>query len=177
MRDFIHAYCGLSQRWANLLPMLSLEQQVIETWYINHRANLLLLGELTEEALGFSTAKRGGGSIGHQLAHLYNIRYWKLEKIDKALVADLTTITAEDVKTIAMLQECHTITAERMGNVLEIGLQQGAIKGFSRGVVPFMVAMVAHEAHHRGNILLTLKNGGFKLTDALKYTLWDWNKL
>jgi len=37
--------------------------------------------------------------------------------------------------------------------------------------------LIAHESHHRGSILLTLKQTGHKLTDELKWGLWDWNKL
>jgi hypothetical protein len=38
------------------------------------------LEKLTQEALEYTTSKRGGGTIGHQLAHIYNVRFWKLEK-------------------------------------------------------------------------------------------------
>jgi hypothetical protein len=57
-------------------------EQIIDTWFINHRTNLMLIGELTQEALDYTTSKRGGGTIGHQLAHIYNVRFWKLEKYD-----------------------------------------------------------------------------------------------
>ena len=33
---------------------------------------------------------------------------------------------------------------------------------------------LAHESHHRGSILLTLKQTGHKLTDELRWGLWDW---
>ncbi len=156
----------------------TLEKQIIETWFINHRTNLMLIGELTQEALDYTTSKRGGGTIGHQLAHIYNMRFLKLEKYDKKLVSDLTTITAEDKKTIPMLKDCHTLSAKRVAEVLEDGLKKDAtIKGFTRGVVPLLGYFISHEAHHRGNILLTLKTCGFKITDKLKYGIWEWNKI
>ncbi len=89
--------------------MTAIEQQILDTWFINHRTNLKLLDNLTEEALTLTTSKRGGGSVGHQLAHIYNIRFWKLEKFNRELVKDLTTIKAEDTKTIAMLKDCQPI--------------------------------------------------------------------
>ena len=158
--------------------MTTLEKQIIDTWFINHRTNLMLIGELTQEALDYTTSKRGGGTIGHQLAHIYNVRFWKLEKYDKKLVSDLAAITAEDQKTIPMLKDCHTLSATRVGEVLEDGLKKDAtIKGFARGVVPLLGYFISHEAHHRGNILLTLKTCGFKITDKLKYGIWEWNKI
>jgi uncharacterized damage-inducible protein DinB len=158
--------------------MTTIEKQIIETWFINHRTNLMLMSALTEDALNFTTSKRGGGSVGHQLAHIYNVRFWKLEKFNKSLVSDLSSISAEDNKTISMLKDCHTISAERIGNILEDGItNSGTIKGFKRGVVPLLGYFISHEAHHRGNILLTLKNSSFKIPDELKYGIWEWNKI
>lgn len=158
--------------------MTTLEQQIIDTWFINHRTNLMLIDELTEEALDYTTSKRGGGTIGHQLAHIYNVRFWKLEKYDKQLVSNLATIKAEDTKTIQMLKDCHNLSADLVAEVLKDGLNKdGAIKGFKRGVVPLLGYFISHEAHHRGNMLLTLKTCGFKITDKLKYGIWEWNKI
>ncbi|MGN6297979.1 MAG: DinB family protein [Ginsengibacter sp.] len=158
--------------------MTIIEKQILETWFINHRTNLKVLDNLTEEALTLSASKRGGGSVGHQLAHMYNVRFWKLEKINQELVKELTTVKAEDSKTIAMLKDCHTVSAGLIAEVLKKGIEDGGnIKGNKRGLVPLLGYFIHHEAHHRGNILLTLKLCGYKLTDELKYGIWEWNKL
>ena len=158
--------------------MSPIEQQIIETWYINHRTNLILINALTEKELQLTTSKRGGGSVGHQLAHIYNVRFWKLEKYNKSLVSDLTTIKATDGKSIKMLKECHTITADLIGDILNQAIEnKGNVKGFERGVVPLLGYFIHHEAHHRGNILLTLKLCNFKLPNELKYGIWEWNKI
>jgi uncharacterized damage-inducible protein DinB len=158
--------------------MTAIEQQILDTWFINHRTNLKLLDNLTEDALALTTSKRGGGSVGHQLAHMYNVRFWKLEKLNKELVKDLTTIQAEETKTIAMLKDCHTLSAGLVAELLKKGIENGGdVKGNKRGVVPLLGYFIHHEAHHRGNILLTLKLCGFKLTDELKYGIWDWSKV
>jgi len=51
------------------------------------------------------------------------------------------------------------------------------IKSFKSGVIPFLGYLIHHEAHNRGNILLTLKLSKFKLPTELKYGLWEWNKM
>ncbi len=155
-----------------------IEQQVLDTWFINHRTNMMLLDNLTEASLALTTSKRGGGSVGYQLAHIYNLRFWKLEKFDKTLTQDLTTIKAEDTKTIKMLKDCHSLTADLIGQVIKTSIENnGNVKGFKRGVVTLLGYFIHHEAHHRGNILLTLKLCGFKLSDELKYGIWEWDKI
>lgn len=158
--------------------MNTLEQQLCDTWLINHRVNLKLIDELTEESLAYTLSKRGGGTIGHQLAHLYNIRFWKLERFAKSLVADLATIKAEDLKTKSLLINSHNDSAERVLQLINSSLAaSGQVKGFKRGLIPLVGYFLAHDAHHRGNILLTLKQAGFTLSDALKYGIWEWNTL
>lgn len=155
-----------------------IHQQILDTWMINHRTNLKLMDGLNEEALSLTTSKRGGGSIGHQLAHMYNVRFWKLERIDKSLVQELVTIKAADPKSISMLRACHQLTAELILEIMLKGLNnEGKVKGFKRGVVPLLGYLIHHEAHHRGNILLTLKLCGFKIPQDLKYGIWEWNKI
>jgi len=42
---------------------------------------------------------------------------------------------------------------------------------------PLIGYTISHEAHHRGNILLTIKQRGFKLACELKWGIWEWNKI
>ena len=37
--------------------------------------------------------------------------------------------------------------------------------------------LIAHEGHHRGSILLTLKQSGHKVSTEIQFGIWDWAKL
>lgn len=36
---------------------------------------------------------------------------------------------------------------------------------------------IAHDSHHRGNILLTLKQCGHAPPQDVRYAIWDWDKI
>lgn len=76
--------------------MDAIEQQILETWQINNRVNLMVLNAIPDEALDWTLSKRGGGKIGYQLAHLYNVRFWHLESKDKTLIPGWTMLRKED---------------------------------------------------------------------------------
>jgi uncharacterized damage-inducible protein DinB len=157
---------------------MELHEQLKETWRINNQINLMILDNITEACLDFTLSSRGGGKIGHQFAHLYNVRYWKMEGMNKAALAELATIKSTDEKTIPMLKDLLTISRDLIAAEIEKSIESDyQIKGFKRGVVPLIGYFTSHEAHHRGNILLVLKQKGFKLPNELKYGIWEWNKI
>ncbi|HIB36787.1 DinB family protein [Mesonia sp.] len=160
--------------------MAVLENQILETWQVNHRTNMLLMSKLTEDALDLSINPRGGGKIGHQLAHMFNVRFWKLEAINRTKMKEsgLIAVKSKDKKTISLLTELHKVSTEIIQQEFLTAIKnEGKVKGFKRGVIPLLGYFIHHEAHHRGNILLTLKLSGFKLPDELKYGIWEWNKI
>jgi len=53
----------------------------------------------------------------------------------------------------------------------------GQIKGAKLGPLAFLAYAIAHEAHHRGQIILHLKLAKKPLDRAISYSLWYWNKI
>lgn len=117
-----------------------------------------------------------GRSIGAQLVHMHNNRITWLEHVskkqfDKSLLLDKNAnFNSEDFKA------AFNHSAQKIEIVIEESwANDGKLPSFKKGLIPFISYLIAHEAHHRGNILLTVKLSGTKLNDALKWGLWDWN--
>lgn len=155
-----------------------MQQQLIETWHINNRVNLKLLDALSAEALHCSLSKRGGGTPAKQFAHIHNVRVNRFEHHYQSLMAGQSKIGLAGEIGPGLLQRRLLESADAMAKWLAEALEDGGkVKGFRRGVIPMLGYLIAHESHHRGNILLTLKQCGHKLTKETTYGIWAWNQL
>jgi len=154
-------------------------EQLSEAWQINQRVTLKLLKALSDEALHATLSTRGGRDVARQLAHVHEVR---------AGWAETTSKTNRDAKlphfakgeSPSKKQLAAALDASAKGietTIRESWAKGGNVTGFKRGLIPLISYLIAHESHHRGSIMLTLKQTGHKLSDDLKWGLWDWNKL
>jgi uncharacterized damage-inducible protein DinB len=158
--------------------MSTLESQIIETWKIHNRICLFLIENLPEEALSATLSKRGGRDIARQLAHVYNVRASRLESFSKKVKIPLPQFPSETSPPKKELLKAFEQSGIVMERYIEYCLgNDGQVSNFKRGVVPMIGYYISHEAHHRGGILLTMKQSGIKIPDSLKWGIWDWNKI
>lgn len=154
-------------------------EQLVETWQINHRVTLRLLDALSDDALKATLSTRGGRDVARQLAHVHGVRTGYAEITSKTNCdAKLPRFAKGESPTRKQLRSALEASAKGIEtSIRESWSNGGKVTGFRRGVIPMVGYLVAHESHHRGSILLTLKQTGHKLNDELKWGLWDWNKL
>ena len=50
-------------------------------------------------------------------------------------------------------------------------------RGFKKGIFTNLGYFIAHESHHRGSILLTLKESGHNLDQKTQYAIWGWDQM
>ena len=151
--------------------------EILEAWRTNHRINLFLIDRISAAGMRASLSKRGGRDVALQFAHMHNNRVWHLEKRAKDLAEGLDTFPSKVTPTKVSLRKAHDASTAAIEAFLA-DLMHGKPKrrGLKKGVPSTLAYFVAHESHHRGSILLTLKESGHGLDKAAAYGIWDWDR-
>lgn len=154
-----------------------MKEQLLAAWKTHHQMNQLLINNISDAGFAASLSSKSGRTVFQQLLHLQAVRLQWLDVIDKnvksKLVAIDKTMSFDRKKLLTMLDQ-SALAIE--GVLAESWDKGGKLKGFKKGVIVFLSYLVSHESHHRGNILLTLKQSGEKIPDTLKWGLWEWNR-
>ena len=159
-------------------PVELIVEQVLEAWRTNNRINLFLLDRIDDEGLRSTLSTRGGRDVARQFAHMHDVRVWHLEARARDLAGGLRAFASRtspargDVRA-ALIQSCERV-GELLGGVLH---GEPKRRGAKKGPIQQLAYFIAHESHHRGSILLTLKQSGHKLDQAVSYAIWDWDRI
>ena len=149
-------------------------KQFIDTWEIHNRINLYLLSAIKEEYLtGISASK--GRNVGEQFAHIHNVRLMWLKAADPTLLKGQNKIEKEEKISKKILADELTKSAKAIATLLEKGFEEGKVKGFKPHPAAFFGYLISHESHHRGQIMLALKQSGHPIDQKVQYGLWDWS--
>ena len=146
--------------------------QIIETWEIHNRINLYLLDAIKEEQLTDIAASKGR-TVGEQFAHIHNVRLMWLKVADPDLFNAQMKIE-KDTITKKILKDELSKSAIAITLLLKKGLELGKIKNFKPHPIAFMGYLISHESHHRGQIMLTLKQAGHAVDKKIQFGLWEW---
>lgn len=150
------------------------EQQLIETWQINNRINLYLLDGIADEYLrDLLTSK--GRDVANQFAHIHNVRLMWLKASLPAEFQGLAKIEKEQSIDKELLTGSLTRSGESIERLLNHAIAGGGkVKGFKPHVTAFVGYLIAHDAHHRSQAIIALKQSGHKIDQKLGYGIWEW---
>jgi uncharacterized damage-inducible protein DinB len=153
----------------------TLQCALVDTWHVNNRVNLRLLDALTDEQLAATVLPRGKAVIGY-FVHIHMARFYWLEHRATALAKSLKKIPGGTAPR-ATVRQALIDSGEAMAELFAEAERTGQIKGTKLGPVGFLGYALAHEGHHRGQVLLHLRIAKMPLDRAAGYSLWEWNKI
>ncbi len=155
-----------------------MQAELVEAWRTNCRINSLLIDRITDAGMLCTLSKRGGRGVAGEFAHMHNVRVWHLQKRAKDLAEELLIFETKAVPAKAQLKKALK-ASEKGIEALLVGALNGEAKrrGFKKGIFTTLSYFVAHEAHHRGRILLTLKVSGQTLDKKTQMAIWGWDQI
>jgi uncharacterized damage-inducible protein DinB len=171
-------------------PSSDIIQLLLETYAANGAMNQLLLAHLEPRAWRATPERktsRGSRTLAEIFAQLHNnhLRWLELSAPHIKRPAKL------DPEHCTIKQACaaHRGSAARCLEMLTQALKSGGKKRvteFSRGSwapttwpagAATFAYMFAHDAHHRGQIIMLARQIGYPLPDKAAYGIWRWEEL
>jgi len=153
--------------------LFSLADALVNAFAINDRINAYLLGSLPAEAWRAKPTGGKGRDAAAIPAHMHNVRVMWLKaavrgsKIPGQLEKSKVTVK----QAIAALGESHDALAAVLKDAFA---SDGRIKSFKPDAAAFFGYLIAHDAHHRGQIAQLARQVGYPLPQKAMFGMWEW---
>ena len=158
-------------------PAFDVKRSVLNAFLINEQANQLLLKNLDEAAWQAAPVTGKGRTIAAMAAHLHNVRLMWLAAADKS--AKLPAKLDGEKVGIEDVSEALRKSASAICKLLEKGLADaaGRVPNFKPDVVAFVGYLIAHDAHHRGQMAMLARQMVHPVPSKASFGLWEWGTL
>jgi uncharacterized damage-inducible protein DinB len=153
-----------------------IELDILEAWRVHNDVNLYLLNHISDA--GFSAVtllKNGQPSSGRNVrrvfAHMLEVR---VGKIPKAFSKGLSTLEGEESPSRDLLIAAFKASSDAFERLLPLALARDpSVKNPKRTGMLLFSYLIAHESHHRGQIMLALKQSGTLMREERPYGMWS----
>jgi|SRR5579863_378349 len=145
---------------------------LIAAYAANNRINVYLVRNLPEEAWRAKPPEGKGRDIASIVAHIHNVRLMWLKAIG------ITNLPPKLERTrVTREQAIQALEAswQAIEGTLRTSLNgDGRIKGFKPDAAGFLAYLVAHDAHHRGQIAMLARQVGHPIPQSAMFGMWEW---
>lgn len=155
--------------------MPDLLDDILEAWTVHNDINLFILDWVPAEGLEAVTLlKTGKPSRGRNVARIFS----HMHEVRRARLARSPEIPAFDSEYSPSAEELRS-ALERSGRavaeVVRRAVRDGTpIKSWKLPPVRWLVYLISHESHHRGQIAQALKQSGVRPPDEISYGIWGY---
>jgi uncharacterized damage-inducible protein DinB len=159
------------------------DSRLIDAWGTNNRVTMYLIESLPVELWPLPIPGAPRRTIRMLAAHLHNSR----SRWIKALGASHGVVVPPlvDLRRVRPKELLRALSQSSEGIVrlLELGASRGGIvprstwQNFPTDLEHFLSYFVAHEAHHRGQLVMLARQLGHQLPADVANGLWQWIKL
>jgi uncharacterized damage-inducible protein DinB len=149
-----------------------LPSALLKAFDTNHRITQYLIENLPVEA--WSRKPSSGRAISAIVAHMHNVRVMWLKAVKAETIPEqLDRATVTPAQAIRALEESRASLQTVLGKALA---KDGRIKGLRPDVAGFVGYLIAHDAHHRGQIAMLARQLGHPLPQKAMFGMWEWGR-
>jgi uncharacterized damage-inducible protein DinB len=137
----------------------------------NDRINHYLIENLPAEAWRAEPPQNKGRQVAAIVAHMHNVRVMWLKMAGGKVPEQLDRHTV----TPAQAMKAFGFSRAALRDVLQAALSSnGRVKGFRPDVAGFFGYLIAHDAHHRGQITMLARQAGHPISQKAMFGMWEW---
>jgi uncharacterized damage-inducible protein DinB len=148
-----------------------LADALLSAFDTNDRINQYLLENLPAEAWRAEPPGKKGRDVAGVVAHMHNVRVMWLKATKGKIPEQLDRFTV----TPSQAKKAFDASRAALREVLQTSLEaDGRIKGFRPDVAGFLGYLIAHDAHHRGQITMLARQAGHPISQKAMFGMWEW---
>ncbi len=164
-------------------PHTQLDRAAVQIFATNDRINQILIEQL-DPAIWNAKPPGKARTIAAIFTHMHNVRAKWIRltaphlKVPRQLNRATCTPQQARIGLAESAARCGEMLAEALGGGgrVEKFLRDGWARPWPVGPV-MLCYMLAHEAHHRGQVCMLAHQLGFPLPGAVTSAMWSWEKL
>lgn len=145
---------------------------LLNAFNTNNRINQYLIDKLPTAAWKAKTPDGKGLTIGAIVAHMHNVRVmWLKAAKAQDIPAQLDRATVTPAQAMRALESSRLALSVVISRALN---GDGRIRSFRPDVCGFLGYLIAHDAHHRGQIAMLARQLGHPLPQKAMFGMWEW---
>ena len=151
-----------------------LPQALLKAFDTNNRINEYLIENLPQQAWNVKPPDGKGRTVAAIVAHMHNVRVMWLKAAKADEIPDQL-----DRTTVTPVQAGRGLEGSRHSLNAVIGQAlagDGRIRNFRPDVAGFLAYLIAHDAHHRGQITMLARQLGHPLSQKAMFGMWEWGR-
>jgi uncharacterized damage-inducible protein DinB len=150
-----------------------LSESLLTAFETNDRINQYMIENLPADAWRAEPPEGKGRTVAAIVSHIHNVRVMWLKAAAKGskIPEQLDRSSMTPAQALKGLEQSRGALSAVLKAAMDA---DGRVKGFKPDVAGFFGYLIAHDAHHRGQICMLARQVGHPLPQKAMFGMWEW---